>query len=463
MKSFREKMILWYGSVFLGLMLFMLLVSILASIYHLADAQRGFMKKIAKGITRELVAGRITAPEAAQNVGQRVDDQLSLFGEHGAREVAYAIYTDQGNLLYRSPEFDIAIDERYDTDEDGKLFLKAVRSEATLLDKFSLWDFVYRYQRDGYVVFVRSEGRFELAERFVERLVIAVLVAMLLDVPSGYFFGKKIVAPLTSIAAALKKIRAGRLSTRIPPLHSDDEFELMIDALNETFAELESSFQRIEQFSANAAHELRTPLTALRGSLEVCLRRTRTPEEYQQVLREAIHEIVSLSQLVADLLLISRAGASHALPQSTAFDFSHWVEEIFLKGEFSDSAQLFQREIAPNLFVRGDALLLKRVCLNLIQNAVKFSPTGKPIRIGLHQQDAEVIFSVSDQGIGIAPEEQKSVFERFYQCDPSRASGSGLGLAIVKWIIDCHQGRIELDSQPGVGTTVRVSLPAAAP
>lgn len=458
MKSVRTQMITWFGVFFWGTTLLVLLVALGLRVYAMADARRGLMKRIAKNIIEEIATASYGTTDARNAAFSHIEDQLRLLDSATERRLTYAVYDVDEKLLYQSPDFGLVIDERYETDEDGKLFLVDVESRQSWSDAFSVWHFVYRYSRDDYLIFVRSTARFELVEGLVQGMLGALLLAVALAVPSGYFFAKKIVAPLTDIERGVRQVRSGNLAARIKSQATEDEFARLVESLNATFAELEQSFRHIEQFSANVAHELRTPLTAIRGSLEVCLRKARTVEGYQSVLAGAVDEVVMLADIVEDLLLLSRPHSREAFSLCDQIDFSALVEAVVRAKEIPEHSKI-QTEISTHIYVRGDEVLLRRACLNLIHNAIKFTNPDFQISVSLKVESDSVVFSVADRGVGIAPELQQKIFERLYQIDSSRAYGSGLGLAIVKWIVEFHQGQVRVQSEPGVGTLVQIRLP----
>lgn len=461
MKSVRAQMITWFGMFFWGTTLLMLLVSLGLRMYAMADTRRGLMKRIAKNIIEEIAVSETSSADGDPLIFARIEDQLRLLDSPIERRLTYAVYRSDGTFLYQSPDFGFSIDERYETDEDSKLFLIGVESERSWRDALSVWNFLYRYSRDGYLIFVRSSARFELVEGFAQGMLGAILLAVALAVPSGYFFAKKLVTPLIEIERGVEQVRSGDLAARVKPLAAGDEFARLVEALNATFAELEQSFRHIEQFSANVAHELRTPLTALRGSLEVCLRKARSVAEYQSVLTSAVGEVVMLSDIVEDLLLLSRPRSREAFLLCDLIDFSALVEAVVQAKEIPEHCKL-QTDISTQIYVRGDEILLRRACLNLIHNAVKFANPDSPILVSLKVEGDFVAFGVTDHGVGIPLELQQKIFERLYQVDPSRTNGAGLGLTIVKWIVEFHQGHVKLQSEPGVGTLVKIYLPRIA-
>jgi two-component system, OmpR family, heavy metal sensor histidine kinase CusS len=223
---------------------------------------------------------------------------------------------------------------------------------------------------------------------------------------------------------------------------------------------LENSFTRLSQFSADLAHELRTPIANLRGEAEVALTRSRTAEEYREVIESSVGECERLSGIIDNLLFLARAEAADGPVAREHFDGRAALEKI--AGYYETVAE--ERQIAITCAgtgkVSADPLLFGRAVSNLVDNAVRHSGEGGQIDLALAVDEAGAKISVRDRGIGIAAEHLPRVFDRFYRVDSSRSSeGTGLGLALVKSITDLHGGRAEVASEAGRGTTVTLSFP----
>jgi len=287
---------------------------------------------------------------------------------------------------------------------------------------------------------------------------------LLLTSMLGDLFMKKAFAPIHQIVAAARAITAEDLSHRLPAVNSRDEIGELADAFNEMIARLERSFQQIQQFSGDVAHELKTPLTALRGEIEVALRKERAPAEYQEILRSLFDDTERLTTLVEGLLFLARMDA-----RSLAFSFTPVaLDELLLDVYEQTSCAAAEKQVTLKLTtletvtVNGDANLLHRALQNLLTNAIKYTPTGGSIDVLLRNNGEAAVFTIADTGIGIPAAALPFIFDRFYRVDQSRAQatgGAGLGLAIVQNIVALHGGKIEVNSQEGRGTTFRVALP----
>jgi len=458
MKSLQFKMTCWIALAFFSLMFVLLVAFNIYAFHEVAHQEKRRMKTISRGILRELVGRGVHGAVSEQAIAS-INEKLSFIDKEG--KLAYAIVSEDHRVLHHTPGFSIPLNEKFLAKEHKRLFLHSVKSGEDLDDLLAEWRFIFRYQGDGFIVFVSDYQNYELFERFMGGLAAVLVLALVLAVPCGFFLSRRILEPLSAIDATVQDIRAGDLRARIPAVASGDELSRLVETLNLTFDELEASFERIKQFSADAAHELNTPLTAMQGNLEVSLGRERTTLEYQTVLAECIEEISSMSRMVKDLLLLANPGNGRRKESFGRLDCSAVVEEASARLETIASKNSIRilRDIEPNVELEGDASLLSRLCHNLIHNAARFSPPDTDVTVALRRARAEVVLEVRDQGVGIKPQDRDRIFERFYQVAESRSAGAGLGLALVKWIADLHGARIEVESDPGRGSLFRITLP----
>ena len=300
-------------------------------------------------------------------------------------------------------------------------------------------------------------------------LVMAVLFpfAVLLAGGGGWFFAHRALSPVDRMAETARKIDAGQLHERIQLTGARDELDRLAGTLNGMLARIEAAFTEMRQFTADASHELQTPLTILRGEIEWALRSRRSEEEYTDTLKSALEEIERISALVEGLLLLARSDAGVLKADHKTVDLNLLTEEVLgqlgpLAGQKTVSLKL--GDLEP-LLVSGDFALLRRLLLNLVDNAIKYTPAGGVVKVSINRDGDFAVLAVQDSGPGIAPEEQEKVFQRFYRSPEARASGqggSGLGLSIVKSIADAHRGRVELANPAGGGSVFSVLLPLAA-
>ena len=331
--------------------------------------------------------------------------------------------------------------------------------DCTLNDILKMWQEMERFVVPGGAIFVETDCQFEIVTHFLEGIVLAVVASIILVFSCNYFLRKKFFMPLETIQKTLEKIRNGHLEARIDFPDAKNELEVLIWQLNETFRDLEDAFSKSRQFNSDAAHELRTPLTVIRGTLDVCLSKQRTEEEYQEVVSEVLNEVASLSQMVDTLLLMTRMERGAGLREKQNFsDIVHssvdWSTRIAEGKE-----QVIVADIEDGIEFDAVQGMLERLCRNLLVNAMKYSPEKARVEISLKRETTRIVLTVKDNGIGIAPDKRGKIFNRFYRTDHnSNEGGYGLGLALVKHIVDYHDGSITVESELGKGTIFTVVL-----
>jgi heavy metal sensor kinase len=306
--------------------------------------------------------------------------------------------------------------------------------------------------------------QWQLARTFLWLVPLAMAVA----VGGGWLLAKYSMRPVTSVIQAARQITATNLSQRLPTYPAQDEIGALVETVNDLIARIEQGVSRIEQFSQNVAHELRTPLTILRGEMELALSGNAGAPELRRVIASAMEEISRAAKIVESLLFLAHvdAGKMEAKKEHVALDLL--AAEVFedaqalAEGRLPSGRSLQLTLTAPEqVVVAGDASRLRRLLLNLVENAIKYTLEGK-VEIAVQRTGAQAIITVSDTGIGIAPEHLEHIFERFYRVDPDRSretGGSGLGLSICAAIAHAHGGEIRVESTVDKGSTFEVKLP----
>ena len=300
--------------------------------------------------------------------------------------------------------------------------------------------------------------------RYRDLLLWLALPALLVSVLAAWWLSGFALTPLSRLASAARDIDVATLERRLPTRGVDDELEDVTRAFNDTLSRLEQSIGEMRQFSAALAHELRTPLAALRGEIELALRTRGHDEAAQRSLASQIEELDRLKRLIDHILTLARAESGQIPLTFTRVDLSALAASLV--DELEPVAQARSIELRsdgqPSVFVLGDAGWLQRLVINLLDNAIKFTPEGGRILLRVSRHTDKARLEVIDTGIGMSPEVAPHVFERFYQADPSRSSsseGAGLGLSLVKWIVERHHGTIAITSRPGQGSIFTVTLP----
>jgi heavy metal sensor kinase len=306
----------------------------------------------------------------------------------------------------------------------------------------------------------------------LHELVVAILIglplALAVAAVGGYSLARRALSPIEQMSAQAQTIGAERLGRRLAVGNPDDELGHLATVLNDLLARLELSFEQMRRFTADASHELRTPLTAIRSVGEGTLRGRRVDPECRDVIGSMLEEVERLTTLVDALLTLSRAEGGHLALRREPVALLDLTREVaaHLSVLAEDKHQQIDlrsdEELAP---VHVDRTVVREALINLLDNAIKYSPDGARIAVRLRRTNGGASVEITDEGPGIAPEHQERIFERFYRIDKARSremGGAGLGLAIARWAIDVHGGSIDVESRVGGGSTFRVVLPAEA-
>jgi heavy metal sensor kinase len=295
-------------------------------------------------------------------------------------------------------------------------------------------------------------------------LLLALPLLIGLAGAGGYWLTSRNLAPLAWMAGQARRITHSNLETRLEIGGAAEELVVLAASFNELLSRLDQSFGHMRRFVADASHELRTPISIIRGEADVALSADRSAAEYQQTLAIVLDESRRLSRLVDDLLNLARADAGRVTLQVQEFYLNDLLAECCRSAQTLASARhiALQCRGGEDVAFRGDEQLVRRMLMNLIDNAIRYTPAGGHVTAALEAGPAGVAIRISDTGAGIAPDAIPHVFERFYRGDQARSrqdGGFGLGLAIVKWIAESHHGAVELASTQGVGCTFTVTLP----
>jgi heavy metal sensor kinase len=304
--------------------------------------------------------------------------------------------------------------------------------------------------------------------RYLDLLLWRALPGLLLALFALWWMARKALAPLSRLAADARRVNIGTLDRRLMIRGTGDQLDEVAAAFNETLGRLEAAVGEMRQFSSALAHELRTPLAAIRGEIELALMRPRSEREWRTSAESQIEEIDKLTRLVNQLLTLARAELGEIALAREPVDLTALASAVAEQLEpvaQANGLQLACRADA-DVTVTGDAGWIERLLLNLLDNAMKYTPAGGTILLSVARDRDHARIEIRDTGIGIPAEAVPHIFERFYRADPARSSiveGAGLGLSLVKWIVDRHGGRIDVTAVPGQGTTFTTWLPAAAP
>lgn len=295
-------------------------------------------------------------------------------------------------------------------------------------------------------------------------IAIAYPLTLVLATAGGVLLAGRALAPVDRLTRVAQSITAEDLRRRIDTSGPDDEIGRLARTFDGMIARLDESFQRQRQFTADASHELRTPLTAVKGQIEVALQREREPAEYREVLTAVNSEVDRMVRLVGSLLALARADAGQIPLEREQVDVGAVVGDAVaqVRPAADDKGIALTVNDGPQVALMADQDLLLQLVLNLLDNALKYTPQGGAVDVGWSLEGGEALLRVSDTGPGIAPEHTGRVFDRFYRVDTARSreeGGAGLGLSICKWIADAHGGSIDVESVVGEGSVFIVHLP----
>lgn len=285
---------------------------------------------------------------------------------------------------------------------------------------------------------------------------------------AGFLLTRRALQPIDRMARRVEAMSADRLSERLPVEDADEELAHLGGVFNGLLDRVENAISRLQRFTADASHELRTPLAAIRAVGEVGLERAKTPAEYREVIGSMLEDVNRLSMLADTLLDLARADSGTIESRKERLDLARVVKEaVDVVAILADEKHQRLTQAGETAAVAVDPVLLRQALVNVLHNAVKFTPEGGAITVTIQRSgDRHVAIDVADTGPGVPPAEAILVFDRFYRVDPARgrpalSGGAGLGLSIARWAVEANGGSIALSSPPGQGVTVRITLPIA--
>ncbi len=459
-RNVRSRLTLWYVLVLAGLLA---LYAGVASLFLFLSLREDFDRNLLEDL--ETVEGMLA---------KEPNGGVSLHSSHpDAAEPRIGhfieVWSPDGVLLYRSAALQGQRLGGAPTADEGQH--DPIPSTARLPNgtRVRLASGVYHIEDQRIVLRVAysQEALWRELREFGEVLLLGFPIAVLLAGFGGYALARKALAPVDLMATQAKTISAEKLGDRLSVENPEDELGKLGTVFNAMLGRLQAAFDQLRRFTADASHELRTPLTAIRSVGEVALQDQRSPAEYRDVIGSMLEEVDRLTRLAESLLALSRADTGHIQLQRedislvlTAKEASSVVEVLA-----EEKRQHIDIEGDANLVVSVDRLILRQAIVNLLDNAIKYSPPGSHILVRVQSAgDKQVFLDVIDQGPGIPGEHQPHVFDRFFRVDKARTrewGGAGLGLSITRWAVEAHGGDISLKSEVGQGSTFRVSLPIA--
>lgn len=458
--SLRARLVLWY---------LLMLGGALAALAAVVFAARSH------ALHRELDAElEIQAHEAAASL---LPALLSLDPGRRLREDQKLASTpltvrSAGEILFRSPAFP---DLGWAGEREVAAAGRAGRSLTTILDRegTSVRVASLPVSRPGAEsLVVQLAAPTTPVTRTLHRLALAMALFLVLALSlasyGGAVIARRALAPVDDIVRRVHRLQAAHVGDRLDVRAGSEELDRLVTTLNEMLGRIEASVVSARRFAADASHELQTPLATMRSVLEICLRGGHGGLDPRALAAELLVEVERVSDLVRDLRLLSLAQAGHLLENAGSVDLAEVTEEAceIAQALAEEKRSRVELLVRCRPVVHGSALHLRRVLLNLLQNAVRYSADDSMVRVTVGRAGDNAMVSVSDRGCGIEPVAARHVFEPFYRADPARTretGGTGLGLAIVEQIVKLHGGSVRVGSTPGRGSAFVVYLPLSRP
>lgn len=470
--SVRTRLTLWYTGV-----LALVLIIFCASVYYLLSSKLhkrldADLRTTVDGIARLLVYELTEGETEAQAVH-------SALTEHYFPNQAAAIFDAQGQLLSEKilandhrAGFPVGVSAPSEIIQFFTLSPKSKDKDDT--NRIALQRVKFAGNGKNYLVVV-SQPMDLLAEELEilrEILLAAVPLALLLAGVSGWFLARKSLSPVVVMSESARRISAENLDEQLPVANQRDELGKLAATFNEMLERLRASFTQQRHFMADASHELRTPLSVIRTAAAVTLEKPqRNESEYREALTMIDRQAIRLARIVEDMFTLARADAGKR--ELKLRDF--YLDELVAETSHAAAVLAERKGVVVECNTdkeapyRGDEDLLRQMMLNLLDNAIKHTPSGGKISLRLSQNDSRHLITIEDSGRGIPAEAQPHVFERFYRADsartrsePANGSGAGLGLSIARWIAEAHNGSLNLVHSDDTGSLFSISLPVYA-
>ena len=382
-------------------------------------------------------------------------DLIQVAAERGAWVYRSAVL-EKGNVPILKPEDLVAGGETVFADFDVQS--KPVRCATTRIDVAGR----------SYLIQVGSpmSALLETLSRLGQTLWLLMPLLLAGAGLGGFWISRRALAPVDAITNAAESISISNLSNRLDVPATGDELERLSETMNRMLERLQSSVERMTQFTADASHELRAPMAVIRTTAELATRGERSPADLHDDMAQILFEAERTTSLIESLLLLARADASgHPQLQLEPADLAACARDAVEQARHTAAAHGLTIRLAvpaEPLMVSGDAQGLRRLLFNLVDNGIKYNQPKGSVEVALGRVGADAVCTVTDTGIGISPADHARIFDRFWRADKARSrssGGAGLGLAIARWIVERHHGSIDVRSEAGHGAVFEVRLP----
>ncbi|MBI3950825.1 MAG: heavy metal sensor histidine kinase [Acidobacteria bacterium] len=461
MLSIRSKLTLWYLAI-----LAIVLIGYGIAIYLYLSTS--LLRVIDTSLRQQVIAleQRLWAVQKGEDLPEEPTARLNIAPQFVELIGPEGQTTD---MAIRSDAYHVAVNPR--TLERVRQSSEPVLEDATtdqgkpmrvatwrLLDETGQIDY---FIRAGYLI----EDIRQAERQVLLLLVLSIPVVLLLASWGGRLLANKALKPVAELTQAAQTIGAKNLKERVEVPATQDELARLAETFNQMISRLDEAFERERRFTEDASHELRTPLAVMRNEIEVALRRERSGEEYKLVLQRCLEEVLRLTKLVDDLLMLARADTSESMLDRQPVKLDGLCQEMvdYVRPLAEERGLRLDLSLPDEpIMISGDARRLQQLMLNLLDNAIKYTPAGGRIQVEVERCGAVAAVKVLDTGGCIPAEDLPHIFERFYRRRhkaDGETTGFGLGLAICKWIVEAHGGTIEVASELGQGTRFIFHLP----
>jgi signal transduction histidine kinase len=331
------------------------------------------------------------------------------------------------------------------------------------LKKLEFWDFKFLYKGDGITIIIDCKHTHRsVLDKLIPVFLIASISILIFTIIASMIIIRRVLKPVEEISEAVAMVGNGNLDFQMEISNAPkiDELEQLKVNLNKTFLTLKESFSTISNFSSNVAHELRTPLTILLGNLEVGLRRPREKEEYQIIINDAIITVREMQHLIEDMLLMLKPVTAYNRKTFERIELSSVLKDVTEQFEILAITKklTLKTDISENLYISGISTLIRRIFINIIDNAIKFSPENSSVKISLKRYNNTIKFIVCDDGSGIPEENIDQIFERFFKGKDNK-NNHGLGLAMTKQLVAIHNAHISVNNREKQGACFTIIFP----
>lgn len=457
-KSIRFRIVMWYSTIIFFTTVFIFVV------FYVVTRQTLYTQ-----VDRELFAHGRKLADIVTRQGINVHEAMlkdQLFDEFAQMPGMLVVLLDEkGNVMkssfLESSQFDFRSFYQEVRMSNIPIFRDIAIKDFPV--RFAIWPVMKNNSLSGVIVVGHPTD--VIAKSLTSLSITLFIIFSFLIFPillGGYIVARKVTEPLSEITKKIEGISSHRLRERVDDPQTGDEIENLAHAFNKLLDRLEDAFMRERQFIGDVAHELKTPLATLRTALELMLSRQRTTIEYRETCQDMLIDVNRLSSTVKNILDLAWFGAENEKLDKKRFNLSLTVKELH---ELAVRMGALKRikvfgEIEHDIFITGVEDKISRAFLNIIDNAIKYTPEKGKVNVHLFTRDDHVVFEVNDTGVGIARKDIPHIFERFWRGREARKThGTGLGLAIAQGIIKAHGGEIRVESIVVKGTSVRIRLP----